>query len=82
MINVSAVKLVAGREVTQQVRGKALWISTLITMIAIALLVILPTVLSSGPATYRIAVAGPASASTTSAIEAAVRGAGARAFAC
>ncbi len=56
MIDIRSAQLVAQREVREQVRGRPLWVSTVIAMIAVALLVILPHVLASGRPTYHVAV--------------------------
>lgn len=71
MINLRAVTLVAEREIRQQARGRALWLSTAITVIAVVLVIVLPHELSSGPTTYRIAVSGSSSSSARASIEAA-----------
>lgn len=78
MINVAAVRLVAEREVREQARGKVLWVSTLISMIAVAALVVLPHVFSNGTPTYRIAVTGSPTGGVRAAIEDAVASTGAR----
>ena len=80
MIDVRAARLVAGREIREQLRGRAIWISTAISIIALALLVVLPEVLSSGPPTYRIGVVGTESATMKATISAAATSAGARAI--
>jgi ABC-2 type transport system permease protein len=67
-IRAHAVALVARREIAQQVRGKALWISTALTIIGIALVIVLPNVISSGPDQYRVAVTS-ASGGTTDLLE-------------
>lgn len=77
MIDVRASALVARREIRQQVRGKALWISTLLTVIAIALLVVLPKLLSGGTTVYRVAVTGAPSPAVTAAIDASAASVGA-----
>jgi len=80
VIDVRATRLVAGREIREQLRGRAIWISTVISIIALALLVVLPKVLSSGPPTYRIGVVGTESATMKATISAAATSAGARAI--
>lgn len=78
MMDLKTTKLVAEREIREQVRGKALWISTAITVVAVALLVILPHVLAGGPPKYRVAVTGVApGAPLIQTIETAGRSAGA-----
>ena len=56
-----AAALVARRELAQQLHGKALWISTALTLLGIALVIVLPNVISSGRDHYRVAVRGDAS---------------------
>lgn len=77
MIDVRATKLVAGRDVREQARGRALWISTAITVLAVVLLIVLPKVFAGGPPTYRVGVTSSASDTVESAITAAVRSTGA-----
>lgn len=64
-----AVALVAERELTQQLRGKALWISTALTLLGVVLIVVLPTVIRSGKDSYRVAVQGSAPAALTALLE-------------
>lgn len=52
-----SVRLIARRELSQQVHGKALWISTALTVIGVALVIVLPAVISSKKDHYRVAVA-------------------------
>lgn len=78
MIDLRATKLVAEREISEQMRGKALWISTAITVVAVALLVVLPHALAGGPPTYRVVVSGASSSAVTTSIDRAVVRAGAR----
>jgi ABC-2 type transport system permease protein len=78
MIDAGAVRLVAEREVREQARGRVLWISTLISMVAVAALVVLPHVFSNGTPTYRIAVTGSPGDVVQAAIEDAVASAGAK----
>lgn len=61
-----AVGLVARREITQQLRGRALWISTALTIVGIVLVIVLPAVISSGEDHYRVAV--PSDAASISAL--------------
>lgn len=79
MIDVRQVRLVAGREIREQVRGKPLWISTAITLVGVVLAIVLPSTLSAGPTTYDVAVVGPPSATVRAAIEQSAHAAGARA---
>ncbi len=87
MINLDAAKLVATREIREQARGRALWISLAITVVAVVLVVVLPKVLASGPPTYRVGLATssnsssatPSEAMLRQAIEAAVARTGAKA---
>ncbi|MGH9077076.1 MAG: ABC transporter permease [Acidimicrobiales bacterium] len=53
-----AVGLVAGREAGETLRGKAIYVATIIFVLAIAALIVLPAELEGGPATFRVAVAG------------------------
>lgn len=78
MIEVAAVRLVAEREVREQARGKVLWVSTVLSIAAVAALVILPHVFGGGTPTYRIAVTSSATAQVRTAITTAVSSAGAR----
>ncbi|HXR42066.1 MAG TPA: hypothetical protein VN738_06625, partial [Acidothermaceae bacterium] len=78
MINTTSAGLVAAREVREQVRGRALWISTAISVIAVALVIVLPKVLSSGPSTYRVGVSDSASTTVATAVTAAVKSTGAK----
>lgn len=66
MINLEATRLVAAREIREQARGRALWISLAITVVAVVLVVVLPKVLASGPPTYRIGLALPSASSGSS----------------
>ncbi len=66
MINLDATRLVAAREIREQARGRALWISLFITVIAVVLVVVLPKALASGPPTYRIGLATPSASSASS----------------
>jgi ABC-2 type transport system permease protein len=60
----SAVRLVARRELTERVRERSFLFSTGITLVIVALVVILPTVLGfGGPSTYTVA-AGDARSAT------------------
>lgn len=68
-MNGRSVRLVARREITEQVRGRVFWVSTVITMVAIALLVVLPAELHAGRPTYRVAVAAAAPSGATDVIE-------------
>ncbi|MDQ2729969.1 MAG: hypothetical protein M3Y91_19420, partial [Actinomycetota bacterium] len=61
-MNVRIVRLVGGREISEQVRSRAFWFSTAITVVAVALIVVLPTALRSGRPTYRVAVTAAAPA--------------------
>lgn len=89
MIDLRSSRLVAAREIREQARGRALWISLAITVVAVVLVVVLPKVLASGPPTYRIGLAtaatssgsnaAPSDAALRQAIEAAVAGTGAKA---
>jgi len=67
-MNGRIVRLVAGREVSEQVRSRAFWVSTAITVVAIALIVVLPTELRSGRPTYRVAVTAAAPPGATDVI--------------
>ena len=78
MIDTSAVRLVAEREVREQARGRVLWVSTLLSMIAVAALVVIPKLAAGGTPTYRVAVVGSPSADVRSAIAGAVTSAGAK----
>jgi ABC-2 type transport system permease protein len=78
MMSPTAVKLVATREIREQLRGRPLWISTAITVIAIALLVVLPKVLAGGPPTYQVGISAGASASVKAAVTQAVERTGAK----
>jgi ABC-2 type transport system permease protein len=79
MIDVRMTRLVADREIREQLRGKAMWISTAITLLGVILVIVLPHVLASGVTTYRIAVTGSPPTTVTAGIEQATRDAGARA---
>jgi ABC-2 type transport system permease protein len=79
VINVRATRLVAEREIREQMRGRTLWVSTALSVVALALLVILPKVLAGGPPTYRIGVVGEASVAMQSTISDAAKSAGAHA---
>lgn len=59
-VRAHAVGLVARREITQQLRGRALWISTGLTIVGIVAVIVLPAVVSSSKDNYRVAVAGDA----------------------
>lgn len=78
MISPSQVRLVAEREVREQLRGKPLWISTAITLVGVVLAIVLPHVLASGTKTYDVGVVGQPTSAVRSAIEQAARNAGAR----
>ena len=78
MINQVAVRLVAGREIREQARGKVLWISTALSMLVVAALVVLPHLTSDGAPTYRIAISGSPTGGARAAIEDAVVSAGAK----
>ncbi|MDQ6783300.1 MAG: ABC transporter permease [Actinomycetota bacterium] len=67
-MNVRTTTLVARREIREQLRSKTLWISTVVTVIAVALLVVVPTLVKSGPPTYRVDVVGPATPTVSGAI--------------
>lgn len=77
MIDVRAATLVAEREMREQLRGRALWLSTAIIVVAVVLLIVLPKVLAGGPPTYRVGVTSSASDTVKSAVAAAVRSTGA-----
>jgi ABC-2 type transport system permease protein len=77
VIDVRAARLVAAREVREQMRGRALWISSAITVVAVCLLIVLPTVLAGGPPTYRVGITPSASDTVKAAVTAAVRSTGA-----
>lgn len=77
MIDVRAARLVAEREVREQMRGRTLWLSTAVILIAVVLLIVLPKVLAGGPPTYRVGVTSSASDTVKSAVDAAVRSTGA-----
>jgi ABC-2 type transport system permease protein len=79
VIDAGQVRLVAGREIREQLRGKPLWISTAIAVIGVVLAIVLPHVLASGPKTYDIAVVGHANPAVRAAISGVAEGAGARA---
>jgi ABC-2 type transport system permease protein len=79
MIDTGAVRLVAGRELRQQVASKALWISLAIGVIGLCLLVVLPTALAGGPPTYRVAVTGQLTPAVRASINAAALSAGTKA---
>jgi ABC-2 type transport system permease protein len=68
VINLEATRLVAAREIREQARGRALWISLAITVVTVVLVVVLPKVLASGPPTYRIGLTSPAAASPSSGV--------------
>jgi ABC-2 type transport system permease protein len=78
MIDARVAGLVAEREVREQARGKVLWWSTALSMIAVALIVVLPHVLAGGTPTYRIALSGKPSAAVSAAVAAAVQSTGAK----
>jgi len=77
-MSVNAVKLVAAREVREQLRGRALWISTALSVIAVALLVIVPKALAGGPPTYHVGVTASASGDVKAAVADAVESTGAK----
>lgn len=79
MIDVAQVRLVAGREIRESMRGKPVWIATAITLIGVVLAIVLPQLLAGGPTTYRVAVTGNPGAAVTATIRQAARAAGARA---
>ncbi len=70
-MNPRAARLVAGREIREQARGKALWISTAIFVVAIVLVIVLPAELRGGRPTYHVTVASPAPSGAVAAIRAA-----------
>lgn len=76
-MNGRIVRLVAGREIAQQISSRAFWISTAITVVAIALIVVLPAELRSGRPTYRVAVTAAAPPGATDVIAHAGTSAGA-----
>jgi ABC-2 type transport system permease protein len=73
VINLDAAKLVAAREIREQARGRALWISLAITVVAVVLVVVLPKALASGPPTYRVGLATSSGAAATAPSEATLR---------
>lgn len=76
-MNPRQVRLVAGREIREQVRGRALWVSTGIFVLAIALAIVLPAELKSGRPIFHVALVSPPAAGVASAIEGAGRAVGA-----
>lgn len=79
MIDVRPALLVAGRELRAHLRGRALWFSLAISVIAVSLLIVLPKLVGGGPTTYRVAVAGQPDAAVRSALVAAAEATGATA---
>ena len=55
-MNARTVRLVAGREIKVQIRGRALWVSTVVVVVAVIALIVIPAELKSGRTTYRVAV--------------------------
>jgi ABC-2 type transport system permease protein len=70
VIDLKGARLVAARDIREQARGRALWISLAITVVAVVLVVVLPKVLASGPPTYRIGLVSTAVSSATPALAA------------
>ena len=62
--------IVAAREIRERARTRAFQLSTLAVVIAMALLVVLPSTLSSGTKTYRVGLAGTVAAGTSDALAA------------
>ena len=72
MTSSAAVRLIAGREIRERMRGRSFKISTVVSSVVIVLVIILPTLRESGgPPAYEVAIAGPARSDVVASIEAA-----------
>jgi ABC-2 type transport system permease protein len=72
----TSIRLIAGREISERLRGRATWILTGITTVAAVALIVLPTLFSTPTKPYAVGLVGPSAQALAPTLVAAAKASG------
>jgi ABC-type Na+ efflux pump permease subunit len=74
--HLKSIRLIAGREIAERLKGRATWIMTGITTVIAVVLIVGPTLFSSPTKPYVVGLVGPAAQALGPALQATGKAAG------